>query len=75
MVVGLSLFIDIQMPDISGLDLVRKLDYHPVVIFTTAYENYAFEGFKADAVDYLLKPVDYPEFLKAADLWEYVSSR
>jgi len=61
------LFIDIQMPDLSGLDLVRKLDYRPVIIFTTAYDQYAFEGFKADAVDYLLKPVDYPDFLKAAE--------
>jgi two-component system, LytTR family, response regulator LytT len=61
------LFIDIRMPDLSGLDLVRKLDYQPVVIFTTAFDQYALEGFRADAVDYLLKPVDYPDFLKAAE--------
>lgn len=61
------LFIDIQMPDLSGLDLVHKLQYKPAVIFTTAYDQYALEGFKADAIDYLLKPVDYPEFLKAAE--------
>jgi DNA-binding LytR/AlgR family response regulator len=61
------LFIDIQMPDLSGMDLVRKLDYQPAVIFTTAYDQYAVEGFKVDALDYLLKPVDFPEFLKAAE--------
>jgi DNA-binding LytR/AlgR family response regulator len=61
------IFIDIHMPDLSGLDLVKKLEHKPVIIFTTAYDNYALEGFKADAVDYLLKPVDYPEFLKASE--------
>ncbi|MGA1978754.1 MAG: LytTR family DNA-binding domain-containing protein [Bacteroidales bacterium] len=61
------LFIDIQMPDLSGLELVRKLKYQPAVIFTTAYDQYAIEDFKVDALDYLLKPVDYPEFLKAAE--------
>lgn len=61
------IFIDIQMPDISGIDLVKKLEHKPVTIFTTAYDHYAMEGFKADAVDYLLKPIDYPEFLKAAE--------
>lgn len=61
------LFIDIQMPDLSGLELVRRLDHKPLLIFTTAYDKYALEGFKADAIDYLLKPVDYPEFLKAAE--------
>ncbi len=61
------LFVDIQMPDLSGLELVRNLEYKPVIIFITAYDKYALEGFKADAVDYLLKPVDYPEFLKAAE--------
>jgi DNA-binding LytR/AlgR family response regulator len=61
------LFIDIQMPDLSGLELVRNLEYKPAIIFTTAYDKYAMEGFKVDAIDYLLKPVDYPEFLKAAE--------
>jgi len=61
------LFVDIQMPDLSGIDLVSKLEYKPVIVFTTAYDNYALQGFKVDAVDYLLKPVDYPEFLKAAE--------
>ena len=61
------IFVDIQMPDLSGLDLVRKLEYQPAIIFTTAHDKFALEGFHADAVDYLLKPVDYPEFLKASE--------
>jgi DNA-binding LytR/AlgR family response regulator len=61
------LFVDIQMPDLSGIELVTNLEYKPVIIFTTAFDKYAMEGFKVDAVDYLLKPVDYPEFLKAAE--------
>jgi DNA-binding LytR/AlgR family response regulator len=61
------LFIDIQMPDLSGLDIVSKLRNKPLIIFTTAYSEYAMDGFKADAIDYLLKPIDYPDFLKAAN--------
>lgn len=61
------LFIDIQMPDLSGLEFVKNLEYQPAIIFTTAFDMYALEGFRADAVDYLLKPVDYPEFLKAVE--------
>jgi two-component system LytT family response regulator len=60
------LFIDIQMPDLSGFDIVSKLKDKPVLIFTTAHSEYAMEGFKADAVDYLLKPIDFPDFLNAA---------
>lgn len=59
------LFVDIQMPDLSGLDMVSKLRNKPLIIFTTAYSEFAIEGFRADAIDYLLKPVDYPDFLKA----------
>ena len=55
------------MPNLTGLELVRNLEYQPVVIFTTAYDQYALEGFKVDAIDYLLKPIDYPEFLKASE--------
>lgn len=58
-------FIDIQMPDLTGLDLISKLKQKPLIIFTTAYSQYALNGFKADAIDYLLKPIDYPDFLKA----------
>jgi two-component system, LytTR family, response regulator len=56
------LFVDINMPDISGLDLVRSLQPRPLVIFTTAYKNFAFEGFELEALDYLLKPIDLERF-------------
>jgi two-component system, LytTR family, response regulator LytT len=59
------IFIDIQMPDLSGLEFTRLLARGPKVIFTTAYDKYAIEGFKLDVVDYLLKPFSYEEFLKA----------
>ena len=59
------LFIDINMPDISGLDLVRSLKEKPLIIFTTAYKNFAFEGFELEALDYLLKPIDLKRFGKA----------
>lgn len=61
------MFVDIHMPDLNGLDLVRSLVVKPLVIFTTAYPEYAVEGFKVDAVDYLLKPFEFQDLLKAAD--------
>jgi two-component system LytT family response regulator len=61
------LFVDINMPDMSGLDFVRSLRYHPLVIFTTAYAEYALDGFQVDALDYLLKPIGYPDFLRSAE--------
>jgi DNA-binding LytR/AlgR family response regulator len=61
------LFVDIQMPDMSGLDVVAKLTSKPLIIFTTAFSQFAIDGFKVDAIDYLLKPIDYPDFLKAAN--------
>jgi len=60
------LFLDIQMPGLTGISLMRSLTQKPKVIFTTAYEEYAIEGFRLDAVDYLLKPFDYEEFLRSA---------
>ena len=61
------LFIDINMPDITGIELVRSLEKKPIVIFTTAYKNFAFEGFELEALDYLLKPIDFDRFSKAVD--------
>lgn len=61
------LFIDINMPDITGIDLVRSLTVKPMVIFTTAYKNFAFEGFELEAIDYLLKPIDVKRFGKAVE--------
>ncbi len=60
------LFVDINMPDLNGLDFVKSLEKKLLVVFTTAYSEYALEGFKVDAIDYLLKPIGYPDFLKAA---------
>jgi DNA-binding LytR/AlgR family response regulator len=60
------IFADIQMPDLSGTEFVRIMDKGPKVVFTTAYERYAIEGFKLNAVDYLLKPFSYEEFLISA---------
>src|SRR6478735_7335057 len=59
------LLLDINMPDLSGLDLVRALKEKPLLIFTTAYKNFAFEGFQLEALDYLLKPIEFDRFEKA----------
>ena len=59
------LFLDIQMPDINGIQFYKSLSKKPVVIFTTAFKDYAAEGFNIDAVDYLLKPYSNERFLKA----------
>ncbi|OOQ57184.1 LytR/AlgR family response regulator transcription factor [Mucilaginibacter pedocola] len=61
------LFVDINMPDITGIDLVRSLANKPIIIFTTAYKNFAFEGFELEALDYLLKPIDIARFTKAVE--------
>ena len=69
------LFIDINMPDITGIELVRSLTTKPLIIFTTAHKKFAYEGFELEAVDYLLKPIDFPRFSKAVqkaiDFHEY----
>lgn len=59
-------FLDIQMPELNGLELSHLIGNKTKIIFTTAFEQYALEGFRANALDYLLKPIDYAEFLKAA---------
>ena len=59
------IFLDIQMPDINGVQFYKSLVKKPLVIFTTAYQEFAVEGFNVDAVDYLLKPFEYDRFLKA----------
>jgi two-component system LytT family response regulator len=61
------LFVDVNMPDINGLDFVRSLRRKPLVIFVTAYSEYALDGFRVDAFDYLLKPIGYPDFLYSAE--------
>ena len=61
------IFVDINMPDLNGLDFIRSLISRPMVVFTTAYSEYAVDGFKLDAVDYLLKPFEFQDLLKAAD--------
>ena len=63
-----ALFVDINMPDINGLDFVRSLQAPPIVVFTTAYSEYAVDGYKVDAVDYLLKPFSLDDFRRAANV-------
>ncbi len=59
------LFLDIQMPNLSGIELMRLLNKKPATIFTTAYSEYALEGFELDVVDYLVKPIEFERFFKA----------
>jgi DNA-binding LytR/AlgR family response regulator len=69
-------FLDIQMPDISGIQLLRSLQHKPMVIFTTAFSSYATEGFELDVIDYLLKPYPFERFLKAVNkAHEYMDLR
>jgi DNA-binding LytR/AlgR family response regulator len=66
------LFVDIHMPDLNGVDFVKLCGKGPKIVFTTAYEQYAVDGFKVDAVDYLLKPFGYDEFLKSAQKVKFI---
>lgn len=61
-----AIFVDINMPDINGMDFVKQLSAPPIVVFTTAYSEYAVDGYKVDAVDYLLKPFGLDDFKRAA---------
>lgn len=62
-------FLDINMPEISGISLAKSIDKHTKVIFTTAYREYALEGFELQAVDYLLKPITYERLLKSVSAY------
>jgi DNA-binding LytR/AlgR family response regulator len=61
------MFVDINMPDLNGMDFVKSLTQKPQIIFTTAYSEYAIQGFQVDALDYILKPISYNVFLKSAN--------
>ena len=61
------IFLDIQMPELNGLDYSRMISPQTRVVFTTAFNQYALDGYKVNAIDYLLKPISYPDFLLAAN--------
>ena len=73
------MFLDINMPKLSGISFARSLEHPPMIIFTTAYPEYAVEGFELDAVDYLVKPISFDRFIKginkAREYWKMRNSK
>lgn len=70
------IFLDIQMPDLSGFEMLKSLNKSPLVIFTTAYDDYAVESYNYNAIDYLIKPFSFSRFLKAIDkAHEYLATQ
>jgi two-component system, LytTR family, response regulator LytT len=61
------IFVDINMPDLNGMDFVKSLENPPMIVFVTAYSEFALEGFRVDAIDYLLKPISYGDFIRSAN--------
>ena len=61
------LFLDIQMSELNGLEFSKMVDMHTRIVFTTAFDRYAIDGYKVNALDYLLKPISYVDFLQAAN--------
>ncbi|MDR6919681.1 MULTISPECIES: LytTR family DNA-binding domain-containing protein [Chryseobacterium] len=61
------MFLDIEMPHLNGIDFLRSLSHRPKIIFTTAYRDFALEGFELEAVDYLLKPITFERFFKSVE--------
>lgn len=71
-----TVFLDIEMPEMSGIDLLKSLTHPPVTVFTTAFRDYAFEGFELGVIDFLLKPFSYERFRLATDrVKEFLSLR
>ncbi|HWV72547.1 MAG TPA: response regulator, partial [Pseudosphingobacterium sp.] len=62
-----TLFLDIEMPEMSGIDLLRSLPHAPITVFTTAFRDYAFEGFELGVIDFLLKPISLSRFMASLE--------
>ena len=70
------IFLDIQMPNVTGIDFLNSLEYKPMIIFTTAFSEYALDAFNLNALDYLVKPIPFDRFLKAVNkAFDYFSLR